>query len=198
VPLVLATENRDKAEEVRSILNSVLDLDIQTLADYPQLKLPPETGKNYRENAIEKALTIFKATGHWALGDDSGLEVDALEGAPGLFSARFAGVNAGYADNRAKLLLALKGLSEEKRGARFVCTVAVVDPEGTVTVKEGICEGMITASESGHSGFGYDPIFFIPQLGKTFAELSADEKNRLSHRGQAIQKIVPLFRGKRL
>ena len=192
--LLLATENHDKAEEIRSILTAELDLEIQTLAAYSHLTLPPETGASYRENATEKALFVSRATGHWALGDDSGLEVEALKGAPGLFSARFAGEKVSYAENRAKLLCSLEGFPDEKRGARFVCALAVANPKGAVRVFEGVCEGRITSSESGQGGFGYDPIFFIPHLGKTFAELSSAEKKQVSHRGHAIRGAIPLLR----
>jgi len=192
--LVLATENKDKATEIRSIAGLVQGLKIQTLSDYPHLRLPPETGASYRENALAKARYVSEATGSWALGDDSGLEVEALEGAPGLFSARFAGLHAGYGDNRAKLLRALEGLTLEQRGARFVCTLALVSPEGAFTLKEGLCEGRIALSESGQAGFGYDPVFLVPHLGKTFAEIPTALKHQLSHRGRALQALLPTLR----
>lgn len=185
--LVLATENPHKAEEISAILGEVSNIGLLTLSDFPPLKLPPETGKSYRENAALKAQFVAKETGHWAMGDDSGLEVDALGGGPGLYSARYAGEGATYADKRKKLLDNLEEIPDPKRGARFVCTVAVSDPEGRIDVVAGYCEGRITQSEAGCGGFGYDPIFFIPVCGKTFSELSPDEKNKISHRGHAIR-----------
>lgn len=191
--LILATENPHKAEEIRSILGEGCKLDLLTLSDFPHLKLPPETGTSYRENAVLKARFVAKETGHWAMGDDTGLEVAALGGAPGLYSARYAGEEVTYADNRKKLLEELEDLPDTKRGARFICTVAVSDPEGSVDVVAGRCEGRITRSEAGHGGFGYDPVFFIPAYGKTFSELSPDEKNKISHRGQAVRAAMQIL-----
>ncbi len=190
--ILLASENKHKADEIRSIIKEARDLEteILCLADYPRLKLPPETGSSYRENAIEKACYVASETGHWAMGDDSGLEVAALGGAPGLYSARYAGMAHSDEDNNAKLLAALKDVPEEKRNARFICTLALVSPQGAVSVFEDTFEGRITDTQSGKAGFGYDPVFFLPTYGKTFAELSASEKNKLSHRGQAIRAAM--------
>jgi len=192
--LVIATENRHKGEELASILQGEMKIDVRTLADFPGVKLPPETGSTYRENAVQKALAAAKATGHWALGDDSGLEVDALGGAPGLYSARFAGEGVTYADNRKKLLDALGNRPDDQRTAHFICTIAVASPEGKVEVVEGRCEGRITRGEVGGGGFGYDPIFFLPTCNKTFAELSSEEKNRVSHRGRAVRAAIPILK----
>ncbi|TAK10375.1 MAG: RdgB/HAM1 family non-canonical purine NTP pyrophosphatase, partial [Candidatus Manganitrophaceae bacterium] len=167
--LVIATENRHKGEELASILREEIDLDVRTLADFPGVKLPPETGSTYRENAVQKARAAATATGHLALGDDSGLEVDALDGAPGLYSARFAGEGVTYAENRKKLLDLLGDRPDEQRTARFICTIAVASPDGAVEVVEGRCEGRITRRDVGAGGFGYDPIFFLPTHRKTFA-----------------------------
>ena len=192
--IVLATENRHKGEEIRSILReSGRQLTVRTLADYPGLTLPPETGETYRENAAGKATFVAQATGEWAMGDDSGLEVDALNGAPGLYSARFAGIGASYADNRKKLLEGLSGLPDEKRTACFICTVALAGDAGRIDIVEGRCPGRITQTESGAGGFGYDPIFFLPERGKTFAEMSAAEKNRIGHRGQAVRAALAIL-----
>lgn len=190
----MATENRNKAEEIRSILMSGIQINIQTLADFPKVELPRETGTTYRENAIQKALTVAKATGHWALGDDSGLEVDALNGAPGLYSARFAGEGVSYAANRKKLLDLLGDLPDEKRGARFVCTIALASPGGRIEVVESGVEGRIARTTSGEEGFGYDPLFFLPAYRKTFAELSASDKNKMSHRGLAVRAAMEILR----
>ncbi len=191
--LVLATANQGKAKEIKAILDGKVDLEIKTLVDFPDLKLPPETGSSYRENAIEKAVYVATETGHLAMGDDSGLEVDALDGAPGLYSARFAGEHVSDRDNRKKLIQILKGLPEEKRAAKFVCTMALVTPQGSVDVVEGLCPGRITPVETGEGGFGYDPIFFYPPLGRTFSELSADEKNKYSHRSVALREAIPIL-----
>lgn len=192
--LVIATENKHKGEEIASILREEMALEVRTLADFPGVKLPPETGSTYRENAVQKALAAAKATGHWAMGDDSGLEVDALDGAPGLYSARFAGEGVTYAENRKKLLDLLGDRPDEQRTARFICTIAVASPDGAVEVVEGRCEGRITRRDVGAGGFGYDPIFFLPTHRKTFAEISAEEKNRISHRGRAVRAAVPILK----
>ncbi len=130
------------------------------------------------------------------MGDDSGLEIDGLNGAPGLYSARFAGDRASYADNRKKVLDLLNDLPDEKRRARFVCTMALADPAGHVEVVEGICEGQMTRHETGQGGFGYDPIFYLPQYGKSFAELSPVEKNQVSHRGKALRAVIEILKEK--
>ena len=193
--LVLATANQDKGAEIQSIIGPQ-GLQIRHLSDYP-IVLPPETGLTYFENAAIKATTVSKAIHEWALGDDSGLEIAALHGDPGLYSARFAGENVGYADNRKKVLDLLGHLPQEKRGAKFVCTIVLSDPTGNVVVTaEGVCEGEITNAETGEGGFGYDPIFYLPQYGKTFSELTQDEKNRVSHRGKAIRKAIAILLSK--
>ncbi len=192
--LVLATGTQDKVKEIKTILNAEISLDIKTLSDFPELLLPPETGKTYRENAILKAISVTKETGAVAIGDDSGLEVDALDGAPGLFSARFAGDGVSYAENRNKLLQLLSERPGEPRTARFVCTVAVTHPARPVEVVDGVCEGEISMSEEGSGGFGYDPIFFYPPLGKTFSLLTFTQKNKVSHRGRALHAALPILR----
>lgn len=193
--LVLATQNQHKATEIAAILEGKIDITLKTLSDFPELTLPPETGTSYRENAIEKALYVAMETGHVALGDDSGLEVEALDGAPGLYSARFAGEQVSYQENRNKLMRLLEGVPPGKRGARFISTLAIVTPQGQVDVVEGVCEGQITSSESGQAGFGYDPIFYYPPLHRTFSDLNADEKNQHSQRGRAVCAAIPILRG---
>jgi len=195
VILVLATHNPHKAKEIAAVLKNEINVTLKTLSDFPELALPPETGRSYRDNAIEKALYVAMETGHAALGDDSGLEVEALDGAPGLFSARFAGEKVSYQENRNKLLKLLKGVPPEKRGARFISTLAIVTAQGQVDVVEGICEGRITEKRSGQSGFGYDPVFYYPPLHRTFSELDAAEKNRHSQRGRAVRAALPILRG---
>ncbi|MBN4054261.1 RdgB/HAM1 family non-canonical purine NTP pyrophosphatase [Nitrospira defluvii] len=194
--LVLASENRHKTEEITTLLKEGMDITVETLAAYPGIKLPPEVGSTYSENAAEKARFVAKKTGHWAMGDDSGLEVRALDGVPGLLSARYAGEGVSYEDNLNKLLGAMKDIPEGKRQARFICTIAIASPLGEVNIGEGTCEGEITVSQSGQDGFGYDPIFFYPPAGLTFAELSPTEKSVVSHRGRALKSIIAILKAK--
>ena len=147
-----------------------------------------EDGATYGENALKKAWSAAKFTGKPALADDTGLEVDTLGGQPGLYSARFAGEGCTFQDNVLKLLHLLEGVPSERRGARFVCVVALVAPGGRERVVEGELCGRITESQAGIGGFGYDPVFYVPEAGKTLAELTADEKNRISHRRRALDK----------
>ncbi|MEK7702809.1 MAG: RdgB/HAM1 family non-canonical purine NTP pyrophosphatase [Nitrospirota bacterium] len=192
--LVLATENKDKGKEVASIIGNQPHIQLRLLSDYPGLTLPPEDGRTYQENAMAKARYAAKSTGQWAIGDDSGLEIDALNGAPGLYSARFAGEKVSYADNRNKALDLLCDVSDEKRSARFICTVGIVSPSGDFEASvDGQCEGLIARVGSGDSGFGYDPIFYLPQYGKTFSECSSEEKNQISHRGKATRTAIQLI-----
>ncbi len=192
--LVLATENRDKGRELRAILQSGIQIEVHTLADDPRFKLPPEEGNTYRENAVVKAMSVAKQTGQWAMGDDSGLEVDAIGGAPGLYSARFAGVGASYADNRKKVLALLGDLPDAHRKARFICTIAIAGPKGELHIVEGVCEGRIARHEQGSGGFGYDPIFRADACGKTLAELSPEEKRQISHRGHAVRAAIEILK----
>lgn len=147
-----------------------------------------EDGATYRDNALKKAWSAAKLTGKPALADDTGLEVDALGGQPGLYAARFAGEGCTFQDNIRKLLRLLEGVPSERRGARFVCVIALVSPDGREQVVEGELCGRITESQTGIGGFGYDPVFYVPEVGKTLAELTADEKNRISHRRRALDK----------
>ncbi|WKZ33506.1 MAG: XTP/dITP diphosphatase [Thermodesulfobacteriota bacterium] len=183
--LVIATRNRGKAKEIAAMLEGA-GVEAVSLNEYPSLALPPETGRSFRENALLKARFVAEATGLPALSDDSGLEVDALSGAPGVFSARYAGEGATDADNCAKLLAALEGVPEDKRTARFRCAVAFVEPGNTEEVFEGEFEGKIAAEPRGRGGFGYDPVFIVPGTGLTVAELKPGEKDRISHRAMAL------------
>ena len=182
--LVLATFNRGKARELAALLAGVPFL-IRPLAEYPGAALPEETETTYRGNARLKARAAAKLTGGWALGDDSGLEVDALGGAPGLHSARYGGPGLDDAGRRAALLAALRDVPDDRRTARFRCAIAIVDPRGRESVVEGAVQGMITRAPRGSGGFGYDPLFYYPPLGGTFAELGDAEKSRVSHRARA-------------
>ncbi len=185
--LVLATKNRDKIREIQEILSD-FSIEIKTLEDFPDMPDVVEDGQTLEENAIKKARSFHQFTGLPALADDTGLEVDALNGAPGVYSSRFAGENASYADNREKLLREMSAVPDEARGAQFRCVVAFVNADQVLTV-EGIVRGTITRVPSGSGGFGYDPIFFVPELGRTFAEIDLETKNKMSHRGIAFRKM---------
>jgi XTP/dITP diphosphohydrolase len=183
--LVLATLNPAKGRELVALLGDV-PFDVTLLADLPGARLPDETGQTYAENALEKARAAVRLTGALALGDDSGLEVDALGGGPGLYTARFGG--AGLDDGaRWRLLLdKLRDVPPARRTARFRCVIALAGPGRAEAVVEGVAEGVIVEAPRGRGGFGYDPVFFYPPLDRTFAELSDDEKARVSHRGRAL------------
>jgi XTP/dITP diphosphohydrolase len=185
--LVVATGNRHKVEEIRAMLAD-LPVTVRSLAEFPGAPEVVEDGATYRENALKKAWSAAKFTGMPALADDTGLEVDALGGQPGLYAARFAGEGCTFQDNVRKLLLLLEGVPSGQRGARFVCVIALVEPSGREQVVEGELCGRITESQSGGGGFGYDPVFYVPEAGKTLAELTADEKNRVSHRRRALDR----------
>jgi len=190
--LLIATNNQGKTREIQAILQD-LDLELVTPSDIGLELEVEEDGRTYAENATKKALAFSSASGLTALADDSGLEVDALDGAPGLHSARYAALpNATDADRRAILLL---NLSRRPRPwkARFRATLAIASPGRGVQVVEGVCPGEIIPEERGQGGFGYDPIFRVEGLEKTMAELGMDEKNRLSHRGRAVRKAIPIL-----
>ncbi|MFQ6613444.1 MAG: RdgB/HAM1 family non-canonical purine NTP pyrophosphatase [Fidelibacterota bacterium] len=186
--LLLATHNRHKVAEIRSLLNSDGRFRILSLADFPEIGDITEDGTALSENALIKARTGFRETGLPSIGDDTGLEVDALNGAPGIFAARYAGEGCSFDDNIEKLLNELDGIPREKRSARFRCVMALVTESGEQTV-EGAIEGLITEERQGESGFGYDPVFWVPEKQTTFAGLSPSVKNRISHRGLALEKL---------
>jgi XTP/dITP diphosphohydrolase len=188
--LLVATGNADKLAEFRRLLPA--DVDLIGLDDVGAI-LPPEDGTTYAENADVKAMAAARQSGLLALGDDSGLEVDALGGRPGIFSARFAGPQRDDAANRALLLAEMTDMPEAGRGARFVCALALASPRGVVARAEGTCAGTIARAASGDNGFGYDPLFRLPG-GQTLAELSSEEKDRVSHRGNAVRALLPLLR----
>lgn len=191
--LVLATRNKGKILEIESILSD-LPIKIKSLLDFPKIPEIEETGKTFEENALIKAKKVAKLTGLPALADDSGLVVDYLNGAPGIYSARYAGEGANDKKNNEKLLNELRGVPLEKRGAAFVCVVALCTAKGSCYVKEGECNGIISLSPCGSYGFGYDPIFFLPNYGKTMAELPLEVKNQISHRSQALKKMKSLIK----
>ena len=185
--LVLATHNSHKKTEMNTLL-APLGISIVGLDDFPQIGDIEETGTTLLENSLIKARSVHQITGLPSLADDTGLEVDALDGAPGVYSARFAGENPTYEDNVNKLLSKLEGVSAEKRTARFRTIIAFVDGRRELFA-EGIIEGLITVEPCGHEGFGYDPIFLPEAESKTFAEMSQERKNQISHRGRALAKM---------
>jgi XTP/dITP diphosphohydrolase len=185
--LLLATSNQGKIKEYRFLLDG-LGYQITTLTEEEIAKIVTESGNNYEQNARLKAITYAKLSQLTALADDSGLEVDALNGEPGIKSARFAGEAANDAEKVSFLLTKLNGVTWEKRTASFKCVIAIAIPGGRVELCYGECHGMITFEAKGENGFGYDPIFFLPEIGKTMAELPFEMKNQISHRARATQK----------
>ena len=190
--LLIATGNAGKIREYQVLLRDV-GVELTWPARENLHVVAEEVGATYAENARLKAEAYAQASGLWALADDSGLEVEALEGAPGVRSARYAGEGALDQDRYQLLLERLAGTPNGSRGARFRCVIALASPRGHVWFREGCCEGMIATSPSGGGGFGYDPVFYIPELGCTMAELPAAEKNCISHRARAAQQIVSLL-----
>ena len=190
--LLLATRNRDKLRELAAMVQD-LPLEVISLVDMPGLPAVVEDGASVRDNAIKKAVQTARMAKKLTLADDTGLEVDALKGEPGVRSARFAGDDATYHENNKKLLKLLEGVVYEKRTARFRCVVAIADENALYDCVEGICNGTILEAERGGSGFGYDPLFLADSQTKTFAELSPEVKNRISHRAKAMQKAWAVF-----
>jgi XTP/dITP diphosphohydrolase len=193
--VVIATRNAGKLREIEDIL-APLDLKLLSLKDFPGIREIVEDGATFGENAAKKAREVSRQTGRSAIADDSGLVVDALQGKPGVFSSRYWGEGATDREKCQKLLAEMSGIPEEKRQASFVCAIAVANPREEVEIVEGECRGRIALGPRGESGFGYDPIFFLPELGKTMAELDPGVKNRISHRALALEKlkaILPRF-----
>jgi len=186
--LLLATNNRAKVREYRDLLRDI-PFKLVTLAEAGITTVVPEVGETLEENARLKAVTLAAESRLVALADDSGLEVDALGGEPGPLSARYAGEGASDGDRVTYLLDRLEGVAWEKRTARFRCVIAVATPEGRVELGLGECRGVITLEPRGEEGFGYDPIFYLPEMGKTFAELSLESKSKVSHRGKAVREV---------
>jgi len=190
--LVLATRNRHKVTELVALLRD-LGITIRSLDEFPDAPDVVEDGATCEANAIKKARTIAEFTGLPAVADDTGLEVDALGGRPGVYAARYAGEGATYEDNCQKLLRELMGVPRERRTARFVTVAAIALPSGDIQVAQGTLDGTIAEEASGTVGFGYDPVFFVPALGKTLAQLSADQKNKISHRAKAFTQAKDLL-----
>lgn len=191
--ITLATQNRDKIKEIEAYFFG-LGADFLSLADVGEINLKEE-GKTLRANALQKAETAAASVHDWALADDTGLFVDALQGEPGVYSARYAGENATYRENVEKLLRELEGVPEGKRGAYFSCVMALYHPDGREAVVEGRLGGVIALAPKGENGFGYDPVFLLPERGCTLAELPLKEKNKISHRGRALFKMRGVLEG---
>lgn len=186
---ILATRNRGKLKEIREMLAD-LPFEVLSMEDAGIFESIEESGNTFEENALIKARKVSGIAGEIAMADDSGLEVDFLDGKPGVRSSRFAGEGASDRDRNDKLLRLLEGVPFDKRNARFVCAVAVAFPDGRHFTARGCCEGFISLSARGENGFGYDPIFYLPEYNMTMAQLSSGEKNRISHRGKALRLMV--------
>ncbi len=184
--IVLATTNKGKLREMQNIFKAY-PVELKTLSDFGPIPEVIEDGETFDDNAYKKAAFTARILGYPALADDSGLCVDALNGAPGVYSARYAGENATDADNVAKLLDAMA--DQENRKASFQCVISIALPTGPALTYEGICEGVLTREPAGENGFGYDPLFFFPAYNKTFAQISMEEKAKVSHRGKALGEI---------
>ena len=189
IKIALATQNKDKIKEIKKILGN--NFKFVQLYKFPKIV---ENGETLKENAIKKAKAIFKITKATTLSDDSGLEVAALGGRPGVYSARFAGEHCTYSDNNKKLLKLLKNISYKKREAKFRTVVAIIFPDGKLKTAEGVVSGYIAMEPKGLNGFGYDPVFYYPKLKKTFAQLTIVQKNRISHRAIAFKKAKKILR----
>lgn len=187
--IVVATGNKGKVAEIALAL-AKLPVKVLALSDFDPIPEAVEDGDSFMANALLKARYYARHTGKACLADDSGLEVDALQGAPGIYSARYAGEAADDDANNEKLLAELSNVDKKQRGARFRCVLAFVDNDGTVVTTDGICPGVIGTEKRGTGGFGYDSLFCLPELNKTMAELSKVEKNAISHRGHALENMV--------
>ena len=188
--LVLATRNKEKAREIEAAL-ALPSLTFRSLMDFPDLPEVIEDGTSFLENALKKARTVSSSLNLPVLADDSGLEVDILKGAPGIRSARFSGPQATDQQNNEKLLTLLQGIPEDNRTARFVCVLVYYDPSGRWIQTEGTCQGRIALTSTGDQGFGYDPVFYLPEFERTMAQLPLETKNRISHRAKALERMRP-------
>lgn len=195
MPLVIATRNKKKLGEIRELLEPH-GIEVLSLAEFDDVPEVDETGSTFAENAALKATEVAKHLKAWTLGEDSGLMVDALKGEPGIYSARYSGPDATDELNNAKLIAELEGVPTEKRGAQYVCSLAVSDPNGNVQLtEEATCRGRIATEPHGENGFGYDPYFTVVELNKTFGELPPVVKKHLSHRARAFERVTPKLVG---
>ena len=190
--VIVATKNAGKAKEFEHIFNQY-NVVVKSLLDFEGIEEIVEDGQTFEENALIKARAIAKQFNQVVIADDSGLEVDALDGRPGVYSARYAGEGRNDQANIEKVLSELEGIPTKERSARFVCALALVTPEGEESVVRGTCEGQILSECVGSEGFGYDPIFYLPQLGKTMAQIPKSQKNVLSHRAEAFKKLQDML-----
>lgn len=189
--LIIASRNQKKTGEIRALL-APWDIEVCSVADFPDVPETVEDGDSFTANAEKKAKEVALALDGWALGEDSGLCVDALNGAPGIYSARFSGDDATDEKNNAKLMSELQNVADVKRSAHYVCHVAVADPTGTIRLSlEAECHGQITREPRGSNGFGYDPYFLIPEYGRTFGEFKSIVKQQISHRARAFRRLLP-------
>ena len=191
--VVVASGNKGKIREIRNALKG-FGLRIYALSDFQDVPEVEEDGNSFTENALKKARFYSKLFGKLTIADDSGLEVDSLKGMPGIYSARYAGERASGRENNQKLLREIQGVPISQRGARFKCIIAMTSPDGREAIAEGSCKGRIGFKEKGRKGFGYDPLFILPKYGKTMAELTLEEKNRVSHRGKALRKLKKIIK----
>lgn len=191
--MIFATGNQEKMKEIKMILEG-LGVPVVSMKEAGITAEIEENGSTFEENAIIKAKTIMELTGEPVLADDSGLEIDYMNGAPGIYSARYMGEDTSYDIKNGAILSQLEGIPDEKRTARFVCVIACAMPDGSILTSKGTMEGIIGHEIRGNNGFGYDPIFYLPDCGCTSAELSPDQKNDLSHRGKALRVMKELLR----
>lgn len=191
--IILATNNKSKVKEISEMMSGS-DITFESLADAGINVEVEETGTTFEENALLKAREICKLSGKPTISDDSGLEIDALDGAPGIYSSRFMGEDTSYDIKNNALIEKLENLADPDRTARFRCCMALVLPDGREFVTEGAMEGIIAREPKGINGFGYDPILFIPEYNRTSAELSSEEKNNISHRGEALRKMIEVIK----
>lgn len=191
--IIFATGNAGKMKEIREILKD-LGVEVLSMKEAGIRADVEENGKTFRENAIIKASEIMKISGEIVLADDSGLEIDYLNKEPGIYSARYMGEDTSYRIKNANLIQRLQGVPDEKRTARFVCAIAAAFPDGTIETTEGTIEGRIGYEEKGENGFGYDPIFYVPEFGCTTAELTEEQKNKVSHRGKALEAMKEILK----
>jgi len=193
--IVIASSNKNKILEIRDKFSSISGIEIISLSEYSNIPEIVEDADSFKGNALKKARIIRDFTGEISLADDSGLVVDALNGEPGVFSARYGGENLSDIDRYKLLLEKMTGVADGDRSARFVCAIAMALPDGREFVTEGGCEGVISREPSGGNGFGYDPVFYIPELKATMAEINLSEKNRISHRAKALESAQEIFSG---
>jgi XTP/dITP diphosphohydrolase len=193
--IVIASSNKNKIIEIRDKFSSETGIEIASLSEYKDIPEIVEDADSFSGNALKKARIIRDFTGEISLADDSGLVVDALNGEPGVYSARYGGDNLSDIDRYKLVLEKMAGVERGNRSARFICAIAMALPDGREFVTEGACEGVITRESSGSNGFGYDPVFYIPELKATMAEITLEQKNRISHRAKALESAYKIFTG---